>query len=137
MIVQSYLSFEGRCEEAFNFYVEKLGAKLDVMMRFKDSPEPCPEGMIPPGSENKIMHMSFHVGETMLMATDGNCAGKTGFQGISLALSVPTVEEANKIFSALSGEGQVQMPIGKTFFSPAFGMVADKFGVNWMVLANP
>lgn len=136
MLVQSYLSFEGRCEEAFNFYVEKLGAKLDVMMRFKDSPEPCPEGMIPAGSENKVMHMSFHVGETMLMATDGNCAGKTGFQGISLALSVKSVEEANKIFSALSDGGQVQMPIGKTFFSPAFGMVADKFGVCWMVIAT-
>lgn len=108
-----------------------------MMMRFKESPEPCPEGMIPPGSENKIMHMSFYVGETMLMATDGNCAGKTGFQGISLALSVPTVAEANRLFSALSEEGQVQMPIGKTFFSPAFGMVADKFGVGWMILATP
>ena len=83
------------------------------------------------------MHMSFYVGDTMLMATDGNCAGKAGFQGISLALSVPTVEEANRIFTALSEEGHVQMPIGRTFFSPAFGTVADKFGVNWMVLATP
>lgn len=137
MQIQPYLFFEGRCEEAFEFYRTNLGATPDQLLRYRESPEPCPEGMIPPGSEDKVMHMSFRVGESLILASDGNCSGKPNFQGVSLALSVPTEAEANRAFAALSAGGQVQMPIGKTFFSPAFGMVADKFGVSWMVMATP
>jgi PhnB protein len=133
-IVQPYLFFEGNCEAAIDFYTRHLGAKVEMLMRYKDSPEPCPEGMIPPGSENKVMHASFKIGETTIMASDGRCSGKPGFQGFSLSLSVPNEAEADRAFAALGDGGQVQMPLTKTFFSPRFGMVADRFGVSWMVI---
>ena len=135
MQVQPYLYFDGRCEEALEFYRKKLGAEVTTLMRFSESPEPCAPGMIPPGSENKVMHASFHIGETVLMASDGNCKGKPKFDGISLTISVPSVAEADRLFAALSDGGQVQMPLMQTFFSPRFGMVADRFGVSWMILA--
>lgn len=136
MKVQSYLSFEGRCEEALAFYQKALGAEVLMKMRFKESPDPCPEGMIPPGSEQKIMHSSFRIGDTELMATDGNCSGKPSFEGISLALTPRDEAAAQKVFGALSEGGTVEMPLGKTFFSPAFGMVKDRFGVHWMVVVD-
>jgi PhnB protein len=102
-------------------------------MRFKESPEPCPEGQMPPGSENKVMHSMFRVGETMLMASDCHCKGQPKFEGISLALSPKTVAAAEKLFAALSDGGTVCMPLGKTFWSPAFGVVTDKFGLSWMI----
>jgi PhnB protein len=133
MQVQPYLFFDGRTEEALDFYRSKLGAKVDFLMRFKESPEPMPGGA-PPG--DKVMHSSFHIGETMVMASDGNCAGKPAFQGFSLALDAKDEADAKRLFSALSEGGQVQQPLVRTFFSPAFGMVADRFGVSWMVVVQ-
>jgi PhnB protein len=106
-------------------------------MRFKDSPEPHQPGMIPPGSENKVMHASFRIGDTTVMASDGRCLGKPSFQGFSLSLAVPNDAEAERLFAALGDGGQVQMPMTKTFFSSRFGMVADRFGVSWMVIVAP
>ena len=133
MQVQPYLFFEGRCEEAIEFYKKALGAQVGMLMRYKDSPEPAP-GMVPPGSENKVMHASFRVGEATVLASDGRCMGKPSFQGISLALTVPDDAQAERWFAALADGGQVQMPLTKTFFSSRFGMVAVRFGVSWMVL---
>ena len=130
MQVQPYLNFNGRCEEALAFYGKALGAKIERVMHFKDSPDPT---MVSPGSENKVMHSSFRVGDAIVMASDGRCQGETNFQGISLTLTVPDEAEAEQRFTALSDGGQVQMPLTKTFFSPSFGMVADRFGVSWMV----
>lgn len=136
MQVQCYLTFDGRCEEAVEFYRSALGAEVTMLMRFKDSPEPCQAGMVPPGAENKILHSSFRIGDTEVMASDGQCAGRTSFQGFSLALSVPNEAEADRLFAALGDGGQVQMPLTKTFFSPRFGMVADRFGVSWMIVVE-
>jgi PhnB protein len=133
MQVQPYLNFNGRCEEALAFYGKALGAKIERVMHFKDSPDPS---MVSPGSENKVMHSSFRVGDAIVMASDGRCQGETNFQGISLTLTVPDEAEAEQRFTALSDGGQVQMPLTKTFFSPSFGMVADRFGVTWMVLVD-
>lgn len=137
MLVQPYLFFDGRCEEAIEFYRSKLGAKVEMMMRFSDSPEPHPPGMVPPGSEKKIMHSSFRIGETVVMASDGHCLGKPSFEGFSLSISVANDAEAERLFAALGEGGQVQMPMNKTFFSSRFGMVADRFGVSWMVIVMP
>jgi len=134
MLVQPYLFFDGRCEEALEFYRSKLGAKVENLVRFKDSPEPAQPGMVPPGSENKVMHVSFRIGDTTLMASDGRCLGRPSFQGFALSLTVPNEAEAERLFAALGDGGQVQMPLAKTFFSPRFGMVADRFGVSWMVV---
>jgi PhnB protein len=136
MLVQSYLFFDGRCEEALEFYRKKLGAEVTMLMRFKDSPEPHQPGMVSPGSENKVMHASFRIGETTVMASDGRCLGKPSFQGFALSLTVADDAEAERMFAALGDGGQVQMPLTKTFFSSRFGMVADRFGVSWMVLVK-
>ena len=133
MQVQPYLNFNGRCEEALAFYGKALGAKIERVMHFKDSPDPS---MVSPGSENKVMHSSFRVGDAIVGASDGQCQGHTNFQGISLALSVADAAEAEKRFGALADGGQVQMPLTETFFSPRFGMVADRFWVTWMVLVE-
>ena len=137
MQVQSYLFFEGRCEEAVNFYVKALGAKVDVLMRYKDSPEPPQPGMCPPNSENKIMHGAIRIGDSAVMVSDGNCGGKSNFQGFGLSLDAPDEAEAHRMFAALGEGGQVRMPLAKTFFSPCFGMVADRFGVLWMIIVMP
>jgi PhnB protein len=134
MQVQPYLFFDGRCEEALEFYKQTLGAKVDMMMRFKESPEPQPPGMCPPGSEDKIMHAAFHIGDTQVMASDGRAQGQPKFEGFALSLDTKTEAEATKLFNALADGGKVQMPLMKTFFSPSFGMVADRFGVGWMVI---
>jgi PhnB protein len=134
MQIQPYLFFDGRCEEAIEFYKRALGAKVEMVMRYKDSPEPPPPGMVPAGSENKVMHSSLRIGDAVLMASDGHCQGKPSFQGFSLSLDAPSAAEADRLFNALADGGQVQMPLGKTFFSPRFGMVADRFGVSWMVI---
>lgn len=133
MQVQPYLFFDGRCEEALDFYRQAVGAKTTMLMRFKESPDPIPAGMVPPGSDDKVMHASFTIGETTLMASDGQARGETAFKGFSLSLMAADEAEAKRLFSALGEGGQVQMPLGKTFWSPAFGMVADRFGVSWMV----
>jgi PhnB protein len=134
MQVQPYLFFEGRCEEAVEFYRRALGAEVEMLMRFKDSPEPT---MAPPGAADKVMHMSLRIGETTVLASDGRCQGQPGFQGFSLSLTVPNEAGAERLFAALADGGQVQMPLTKTFFSPRFGMVADRFGVSWMIYVAP
>jgi len=136
MKVQPYLFFDGRCEEAIEFYKRNLGATQSMLMRFKDSPEPHQPGMVPPGGENKVMHAQFQVGDTTVMASDGRCGGKPKFDGFALSLTFPTTAEADRAFAALAEGGQVQMPLTETFFSPRFGMVADQFGVSWMVLVG-
>ena len=131
--IQPYLFFNGSCEQAIEFYRKALGAEVEMMMRFKDSPEPPQPGMVPPGFDDKIMHASFRIGETTLMASDGCTAGKANFEGFSLSLSVATEAEADRVFAALADGGQVRMPLAKTFWSPRFGMLADRFGIGWMI----
>ena len=133
MEVQVYLLFAGRCEEAIHFYKKTLGAEVMMLMRFKDSPEPPRPGMIPPDSEDKVMHAALRIGDTVVMASDGRCEGAPSFQGFSLSLSVADEAEADRVFAALAEGGQVQMPPSKTFWSPRFGMLSDRFGVGWMV----
>lgn len=142
MQIQPYRFFEGRCEEALNFYRDQLGASIGTLMRFRDAPptgqpemaEGCAGG--PPADGNKVMHADFRIGDSTLMASDGMASGKPAFAGVSLSLLVADAAEAERRFQALAQGGQVQMPLGKTFFSPAFGMVADRFGVSWMVVAQ-
>ena len=131
--VQPYLFFNGNCEEAVEFYRAALGAEVEFKMRYQESPEPLPPGMVPPGFENKIMHCSFRISETTLMASDGCSPEKARFEGFSLSLTVPNEAEADRAFAALAKGGQVRMPLAKTFWSPRFGMVADRFGVGWMI----
>ncbi|MDB5818972.1 MAG: 3-demethylubiquinone-9 3-methyltransferase [Rhizobacter sp.] len=133
MMIQPYLMFDGRCEEASLFYVQALGARVEMTMRMDESPEPPPPGMMPPGSEKKIMHMALRIGESLVMMSDGPARGNPEFKGITLSVAVNGEEEADRVFNALADGGQVHMPIGKTFWSPRFGMVADRFGVSWMV----
>ena len=134
MKVEPYLFFNGRCDEAIAFYKKVLGAEVLMLMRFKDSPDPASR---PPGADEKVMHASFRVGETTIMASDGRCEGRTAFEGFSLSISVPTLEAGQKLFGALGDGGKVQMPFTKTFFSPGFGMVEDRFGVGWMLVVGP
>ncbi|MBX3615920.1 VOC family protein [Nitrosomonas sp.] len=131
-VIQPYLMFGGRCEEALEFYRTALDAQIDMLMRFQESPDPPPPGMLPPGFENKIMHASFRIAGNMLMASDG-CEVGSQFKGFSLSISVATEAEADRYFAALSDGGQVQMPLTKTFWSPKFGMLTDRFGISWMV----
>jgi PhnB protein len=137
MQIQPYLFFDGRCEEAIEFYRRTLGAETVMLLRWKDCPEPAQPGMIPPGSENKIMHGRLKISGSTVLVSDGECRGKASFQGFSLSVTVANNTEAERVFAALGDGGQVQMPLGKTFFSPAFGMLADKFGVSWMVYVEP
>ncbi len=134
MVVQPYLFFDGRCEQALDFYRGALGAEVTMLMRYQDAPDPPPPGMVAPGSESKVMHASFRIGETTVMASDGRCQGQPEFRGFSLSLTAADEAEADRTFAALAEGGQVQMPLGKTFFSPRFGMVADRFSVSWMVI---
>lgn len=133
MLVQAYLFFHGRCEEALTFYRQALGAEVSELLRFSDSPDPLPEGMLPPGYESKVMHCCFRIGETQVMASDGCSAEQPGFKGFSLSITLPSAAEADRIFTALGEGGQVQMPLGKIFWSPCFGIVMDRFGVSWML----
>ena len=136
MIVEPYLFFEGRCEEAMTFYAKAVGAKVEALMRYKESPEPPPPGMVPPGSENKVMHALFRIGDSAIMASDGGCSNAQKFEGFTLTITVADEAEAKAKFAALSEGGAVTMPLGKTFFSPCFGMLTDKFGVGWMVIVQ-
>ena len=129
MQVHAYLDFDGRCDEALEFYRNAVGAEVAEVHRFKDAPP----GMCSPGSENKVMHATFRVGASTLHASDGHCKGQSSFQGISLSLTVEDDGKAEKLFTALSNGGQVQMPLSKTFFASSFGMLADRFGVSWMI----
>ena len=130
-IIEPYLFFDGRCEEAIEFYKKALGAKVNMLMHYKDSPE----GKFPPGSENKVVHASLSIGSETLMAAD-DCMGTPTFNGFSLCLRTKTVEETQKYFTALAEGGQVKMPLAKTFYSPMFGMLTDRFGVGWMIMTE-
>jgi PhnB protein len=135
MLVQPYVFFDGRCEEAIEFYRKALGAEVVMLMRYKDAPESG--AMTPPGSGDKVMHAQLRIGDTAVLASDGRCQGKTSFNGFSLSVTASSDEDAERIFSALSDGGQVQMPLAKTFFSSHFGMVTDRFGLPWMVYVAP
>ena len=132
--MQTYLFFDGRCEEALEFYRKAVGAKVEMLMRNKESPEPPPPGMHTP--PEKIMHASFHIGDTRVLASDGMCGGAPKFQGFSLALDAKDDADAKRLFNALSDGGKVQMPLSPTFFASSFGMLTDRFGIGWMVLAS-
>jgi len=133
MQVQPYLFFDGCCDEALEFYKKVLGAKVDMLMRFKDAPD---QSMISPGSKDKVMHAAVHIGDTQVLMSDGRCQGKPIFQGFSLTITAPDAAEGERRFNALADGGQVQMPLAETFFASRFGMVADKFGVGWMILVE-
>lgn len=133
MVVEPYLFFGGRCKEALDFYSATAGAQVGMMMHYSDSPEPIPPGMIPPGFENKVMHATFRIGGTTIMASDGNKEGAS-FSGFSLSITVPTEADAKRIFAGLAEGSSVTMPLTKTFYSPCFGMLTDRFGVEWMVI---
>lgn len=132
-IVQPYLFFGGCCEEAVEFYRTHLGAEVEMMMRFRDSPDPPPPGSVPPGYEDKVMHVSFRIGESVIMASDGCGDGTTDFSGFSLSLTLPDEAEAKRVFAVLAEGGEVQMALDKTFWSPCFGMLTDRFGLGWMI----
>lgn len=132
MQVTPYLMLEGRCEEALDFYKKAVGAEIGLLMRFSEAPE----GSCAPGGGDKVMHVAFKIGDTTLMASDGNNAGKPEFKGISLSINAKDEADADRMFKALGEGGQVQMPMDKTFFARRFGMVADKFGVSWMIIAE-
>ena len=133
MQLQPYLFFDGRCEEAVAFYTKVLGARVEMMMRYGDSPEPLPPGMVPPGAENKVMHASLHVGDSVLMVCDDCSPNPKHFKGFSLSLNPATKADAERMFTALVDQGTVVMPLNKTFWSPCFGMLTDRFGVGWMI----
>jgi PhnB protein len=132
MHVQPYLFFDGRCEEALDFYKKTLGAKVDALMRFKEAPD---QSVVSPDNREKVMHSAFHIGDTQVLASDGRCMGKPNFQGFSLTITAKDNAEAERLFGTLGDGGQVQMPMSETFFASRFGVVADKFGVGWMVMA--
>ena len=134
MQVQPYLFFDGRCDEAIEFYKKTLGAEVSMLMRWKDSPE---KSMCTSGNENKVMHASLKIGETRVMASDGRNTGSPKFDGFALSVNAKDEADADRLFNGLSTGGKAIMPLGKTFFSPRFGMTQDKFGVNWMVIIEP
>jgi PhnB protein len=135
MHIQAYLFFDGRCEEALEFYRAVLGAEITTRMYFRDNPD-AEGAMVAPEMQDKIMHASFRIGDSTLMASDGQCLGQANFRGFSLTLSVADAEAADRLFAALGDGGQIQMPMAETFFSPRFGMIADRFGVSWMILTE-
>ena len=130
MSVKPYLFFNGRCEEALEFYGNAVGAKVEMLSRFTDAPDP---GMAQPGMENKVMHASFRIGESVLMASDGRCDGESQFGGFSLSIDVPDEQKAESVFKALAEGDKITLPLEKTFWAPKFGMLEDRFGVGWMV----
>ncbi len=137
MKVEPYLFFDGRCEEALEFYRRALGARVETLMRYRESPQPPPPGMVPPGWEGKVMYASFRIGDSMLMAADDCTRPDVTHQGFYLTLGVADAAEAAQRFAALADGGQVKTPLTKTFFAESFGMVIDRYGIGWMVVANP
>jgi PhnB protein len=137
MRVEPYLFFDGCCEEAIEFYKTAVGARVNMLMRFKESPEPHAPGQLPPGSENKVLHATMRIGNSVVMMSDGHCAGRPKFEGFHLSLTVSNDTEAERAFNALSAGGKVTMPLGKTFYASSFGMLIDQYGVGWMVIVGP
>ena len=137
--IEPYLFFNGRCEEAIAFYQQTLGAEVQLLMRNRESPVPqsdAPEDCrLPPGTEDKVMHATLRIGNSNVMVSDGLCDGKPVFEGFRLSFTVADAAAADRIFNALGAGGSVQMPLAKTFWSPCFGMLTDRFGVGWMVSA--
>lgn len=133
MEIQPYLFFEGRCEEAATYYRDALGAEISMLLRYKESPEPPPPDMLPPNSGHKIMHCTLRIGDTTVMASDGVCTGQPAFKGFSLSLNLTNRKQAEQYFTALADGGKVDMPLENTFWAPLFGMVTDRFGVQWMI----
>ncbi|OOG22786.1 hypothetical protein B1C78_14005 [Thioalkalivibrio denitrificans] len=133
MQIQPYLFFHGRCEEAMGYYRKALDARVSMLMRYRESPDPMPPDAIPPGWEDKIMHAELAIGDAVLMLSDGCAETDPGFRGFSLSLAVPDAETADRMFAALLDGGEELMPLGETFFSPRFGMVSDRYGVSWMI----
>lgn len=134
MHIQTYLHFDGRCAEAIEFYRKALGAEVEMLMRYRESPEPPPPGMVPPDWGDKVMHSSFRIGDSVVMASD-DCTGQQGgFRGFQLTIDADDEQQARRYFSALADGGAVRLPLGKTFFSPCFGMLTDRYGVQWMVM---
>jgi PhnB protein len=137
MLVQPYLNYDGKCEEAIKFYQGAVGAEVIMLMRFKDSPEPPPPSAGPAPSPEKVLHAAFKIGDSTVLASDGHCQGRESFKGFSLSLTVPDEAGADRAFRSLSQGGQVTLPLTKTFFSPKFGMLTDRFGLGWMVYVTP
>lgn len=137
MKVQPYLFFDGRCDEAIAFYKAVLGAEPTFLMRFGEAPDQPPPGVLPADWADKVMHSEMRIGDTVVMLSDGRCAGRADFQGFSLSLTVDSDADADRLFAALAEGGTVQMPIGKTFFASRFGMVTDRFGVGWIIISPP
>jgi PhnB protein len=135
--IQPYLFFRGRCEEAIEYYKKTLGAEVGMVMRFSDNPDKPPRDKVPAEMDNRIMHAALRIVGSDILMSDGMRSGPLDFQCMSLSLSVPTGEDADRIFNALAADGTVQMPIGPTFFAKRFGSVADKFGVSWMIMVPP
>lgn len=136
MSIQPYLFFEGRAEEAANFYKAAVGAEVTMLMRYREAPDAPPPEVLAPGNGDKVMHMAINVGGSVYFMSDGGCSGKPIFAGFALSLSVPDAAAADRAFAALSDGGKVTMPIGETFFSPRFGMVEDRFGLGWMIIVS-
>ncbi|CAG9176894.1 hypothetical protein LMG23992_03363 [Cupriavidus laharis] len=139
MLVQPYLFFEGRCEEALEFYKKTIGATPGMLMRFKDNPEKdkaaASEGCAPtPDMDDKVMHAEFTVGDSRIMVSDGRCSGKPNFEGVALSITYEDASALEKAFNGLTDGGQVVMPLTQTFFAEKFGMVTDRFGVMWMLI---
>lgn len=138
MQVQPYLNFDGRCEEAIEFYKKMLGAHVEMLMRYKDAPEDdsmaegCRGGAMDP---DKVMHVCMRIGESTVMAAD--VPGSPTFQGFSLTLNLTDKAQADRVFTALGEGGQILMPLAPTFFASSFGMVADRFGVSWAIVVPP
>lgn len=134
MTIQPYLFFGGRADEAVAFYQKALGAEPQMLLRYAQSPDPIPEGVIAPGWENKIMHLALKIGDSVILASDGHSPGDAGFKGFSLTYTAKDIAEADRVFAALAEGGSVNMPLGATFFSPRFGMASDRFGLSWIVI---
>ena len=134
MPIQPYLTFNGRCEEAIDFYRRALGAEVNMMLRFNQAPD---QGMVQPGMADKVMHADIKIGDGTVLMSDGMCTAQQGFEGFALSFTVNDEADAERRFNALADGGEVRMPIGKTFFSPRFGIVQDKFGVAWMIYVTP
>ena len=132
MRVEPYLMMSGRCEEALEFYKQAVNAQVVMILRMKDAPDAPPMPM-PPNWGDKIMHCGFTIGQTLVMASDGMSEERVDFSGVTLSITADDETQARRMFDALSASGKVFMPMGKTFWSPCFGMCADKFGVNWML----
>jgi PhnB protein len=133
MVVQPYLFFDGKCEEALEFYKKAVGANVTALMRFKDSPS---QEHNPPGSAEKVMHCNFSIGNSQIMASDGDCKDQMKSDGFALSITADNTDQAEKMFNGLKDGGHVTLPLTQTFFAKRFGMLKDKFGVHWMIMAE-